>query len=284
MQGLVNFINTEKWLKFIDKEATRVFAHSGYPIDDAVAEVRVCLLEKFGHAAGVAANNEGLLKTAARQIVIDQFRKAFGRESMPPWVKALGKWAEQVWRLYCKRRLSVSAICREHGGTHEDQEVQGLVAALATDDGCAKEKNKNSYHSPGQREQSMTELDEDGGAGQSDLADTTASEGEQESMAAEYLQLVRAITGWRSSSSEAEQRVAAHIQQLGTTLSEEMALSDDERILLRMHFQEDKTVAQIARELERPRQKVERPIKRVCARIHDCLVHRGIELGDLIGH
>jgi len=283
MQGLASFINTKKWQAFVYKEATRMFAHSGYPIDDAVAELRVSLLEKFGDAAGSAANNEGLLKTAARQMLVDQFRKAFGRESMPPWVKALGKWAEQVWRLYCKRRLSVAAICREHSGSHDDQEVQGLVAALEADDSCAKEQRKKNDYSPGRREQSMTVLDEDGEAEQSDLTDTTAINGERASMEMDYLQLVRAITGWRPQQSGAERRVAAHIARLGAELSDEIALSDDERILLRLRFHEDKTVAEAARELGKPRQQVERPLQRVCKRIHDCLVRRNIEFSDLLG-
>ena len=259
-----------------------MFGDSGYPIEDAVAEVHLSLLEKFGDAAGCAANNEGLLKTAARQMLTDQFRKAFGRESMPPWVKALGKWAEKVWRLYCKRRSSVEAICLKHSGVREDQEVQALIEAIEADDGCAKEKKKKNYHSPGEREQSVTVFDEDGGALQSDIEDASAIDGKRALTELEYLQLVRAITGWPARS-EAEKWVTTSLAGLGAEVSDAIGLSDDERILLRLRFHEGMTIAAIARELGKPRQQVDRPLQRVCARIHDCLVSRGIELSDLIG-
>ena len=99
---------------------------------------------------------------------------------------------------------------------------------------------------------------------------------------AEIANLVHALCGLGSAEAGAAlSHLTERVQESWAVLGQKISLSDDDRLMLRLVYQENLPVTEAARLLDLPAHQVRRPLQRVIQRIGDVLAAEGVDFADL---
>lgn len=276
MDSLGRYFSTI-WLRYYREQAAAFFHHTEVDEEDAAQEAQLQLHQRLaGHPA--ARLTDALVRVTYKNLLRDIYRKYFGRPRPPRWVIRLGILWQTIWELFCLERLPRQEIVMrlEQGGSESAEGdsfcrlVDQAVERLTAEEACPKPREKLV---------SIDARDEDDPP--FELSDGQSATDPLEQ--SEVQLLVQAILGGQSDGidSEMAHNLGSRLALKWTALSRELELDDETRLMLRLLYQEQLSVADVARLLGKEPQHVRRPVQRACRRIRELFAAHGVGFEDV---
>lgn len=246
-----------KWLRQLDRMTARRF------IDDtSAAEATTFVIEQLSadnwkrcHAFSGACRPETWLHSLAANLIEEFARKRYGRLRPPAWLAHRGATWLSIWRALCLERqpqeVIIDRLCRD--GAREPEQVQGIIRTV---------KARLPWCGISQLPIPAEYIDDDGETvSMIDHHYSTPSAEEQliHALEADTLLLLRDIAGF-------EPAGEATPRDLGQ-LRARIQLADDERLLLKLHFEQGLSTLAIARLLGVPSHQPGRQIRRLLVKL-----------------
>jgi RNA polymerase sigma factor (sigma-70 family) len=269
---------SEQWQRYYLGSARKYCYPHNIEAEDFCQEAQETLITKL--RGSVRENvSDAFVKTVYRNILIDLLRSRLGRPRPPKWVKDLGQMWLDIYDFFCVRMLPLDKIVEllQHRrartglnpGAVDEKSVENVVKQLQQRDACAKPRPKPV---PLERQR------EDGSPGRELAVDSEGdplrrlSRGELQG----FLQGLFAMFGVNEAQGEgASTQVEKRWEKL------EIQIDDEERLLMRLVYDEDLTVTEAARILGLKYHSARRMLKRVLERIHEVLLENGIDFDRL---
>jgi hypothetical protein len=252
----------EPWRSWCGGQVRRFFAHTAVDPLEAGQDALGILYEKLRELDD--RPSDALVRAMYGNVLRDLYRHHFGRPRPPTWVQTLGPLWVWLWELVCLRwlprsevvlQMTASQACSLHGQVTPQWVEQGITH-LNAEQACPERVKLVSVESDPEDDGENLDL-VDG----TTLTDTLAE--------AELAILLRVLVGF-----EDDAALSAYSRRLARVAADActaLALSDEERILLRLRFQEDLSIPRVAACLNRPQHQVRRQLERLLARIRAIL-------------
>lgn len=280
---------TEAWLNHCRRQAERFFVRAPEEAEEACANARLRLWEKFGDG-DCEGLSDAYVRTAYANLLRDAYRRRFGRPRPPQWVTKLGPLWQRIFELFCLQRLPADSIAETLAGhadpSGDDEDLSQRRARLADLTNRALQRLREERACPETPPPPLS-LDADRGDGEDGPGGLEVADPEDVESGMNQAQtdrLIAALVGWSGGRPEADRAgLSRGIRAAWDDLAREVALDDDERLLLRLVYQEERPVTEAARLLDRPPHQVRRPLQRALQRIRTALEARGLGLDDLLG-
>ncbi len=266
------------WLAYYRTQARKFFARSGLDPEDAAQEAQLALIATLRRHDGPPT--AAFVRTFYRSRLLDLYRAHHTQYSVqrprpPAWVQTLGPQWVWLWELVCLRWLPTAEVVTQMTqpsqtgtvGRVDPQWVESGIRQLHQHQACPERVTLVSIDPhPDDGEDGPELVDE------ASRTDPLAE--------AEIAILLRVLAGF-----EDDADLSAYSQRLarvGQAASAALALSDEERLLLKLRFQEECSVAEIAACVNRPHHQVKRQLPRVLERIRTVLERHRIGTQDLL--
>ncbi len=275
------------WLQQLDRLALKRFTQQGLA-EEASSHVIHRLSENSWSAcqqfSGRAKPNTYLL-TLTHNFLEEFSRQRFGRPRPPEWLKREGELWVRIWKMVClERQLATSVI---DGLTHNDQRDPGFVRSI-----IRTIKGRLPWCGSSAREIPAECFDCGiNGAGETDISDHSTETRLQQHQWEEALLLLSQHLLSESSAQEAsadgdcpsnshmspkapDQQQLAHFREL-------VNLAPQERLLLKMVYQQGLKLNLVAKSLNMPSYQPGRLLKAIHQRIADALEQANIHFDAL---
>lgn len=269
---------TQTWIAYYTAETARFFYHTDIDADDASQDAQEKLMMRL-QSVTRSDFNDAYVRTAFRNILKDLYRHHFGRVRPPVWVNRLGAVWVRIFELFCLQRLPVADIHASlpalaeagSGKSMSLEHVEQAVQQLRNEQACPKRRPQQvSLH------------------GQNDDNDTAMDLPDQEHepvnrlLQSELASLLRGLfdVDANDSGGHALVTLTDKVRTHWHDIIGELTISDDERLMLRLVYQENESINAAARILGVPAHQVRRPLARVLERIRDTFQKYGLELED----
>ena len=204
---------------------------------------------------------EAYLSQVIRRLLHDFARKKFGRKQQPKWLDGQPAFWKRVHRLLCIEKFSIRDVLHLVGeevpGGRADKSVREAIAVIRT-------KDRDCGHSLAATENVSLE----------DVAEPTANATTDNEPArhSELVEMVyRHLTDQELDSPEASPLTAS-----AAGLSSELALDSEERLLLRMIYEDGMKVTEAGRMLGLSTNAVHGQLRRLLARIKAAIERSGM--------
>jgi RNA polymerase sigma factor (sigma-70 family) len=205
------------------------------------------------------------------RLLEDYSRARFGRPRPPTWLNRMGELWMRIYRMLCLERMEPGSIVDRlaAGDARSHTEVQRTIAVIrARIPDCGQSRGEVSMANPTEA------LESEQGA-------TTNPESELSQR--ELTELLRALRGLLGSSAEAARNPDSRAEAAASSLAARFAklrdsleLDDEERLILKLVYQDGRTVAAAAEALDLPEHQVRRRRERAVARLRRALLAAGI--------
>lgn len=268
----------EPWLAYYRVQARQFFARTALDPADAAQEAQLAVLTTLRRCDGPPS--AAWVRTVYRSRLLDLYRAhhtpySVQRPRPPTWVQRLGPLWVWLWELVCLRWLPTAEVVREM----TQPAATGTPARVDAHWVAAGVRELHQHQACPERV-TLVAIDphpEDGADGLELVDETTRTDALAE---AELAILLRVLAGFSDAAdlSAYSQRLA----RVGQAASTALALSDEERLLLKLRFQEECSVAEIAACVNRPHHQVKRQLPRLLARIRTVLEGHGLGARELL--
>jgi hypothetical protein len=206
------------------------------------------------------------------RLLEDYSRARFGRPRPPIWLNRLGELWMRVYKMLCLERMEAASIADRLTvrGTRQETEVRRTIAVIrARIPDCGQSRGEIAMENP-------TETLE------SEQAEDTNPESELSLH--ELSELMRALSGFPGPNaievaSDADPRAATAAPSLARRLANlrgALDLDDEERLILKLLYQDGRTVAAAADALRMPEHQVRRKRERAVSRLRETILAAGI--------
>lgn len=259
------------WLERLDRMARRRFVEEA-----AAEEATTFVIERLSESDWQrcrkfrgAAKPETWLFSVAANLLEEFSRQRFGRVRPPQWLQQEGELWVSIWRWLCLERQMAESItdtlCRD--GSREPDLIRNVMRAIKARlpwCGVSTLPIPVEYRDEEGREVSLLDRTH------SHAAPLDALAGEQRE---DVLATLSALIGL-----EDEPALDITDNDQLVRLRRRLALEDDERLLLKLHFREGLSGLAIARLLGVPNHQPGRQIRRLLKRIREAFEAEGIPL------
>ncbi len=269
---------SDQWQRYYLSGARKYCNPNHIEAEDVCQEAQELLIKKL---RGLIRENvsDAFVKTVYRNILIDLLRSRLGRPRPPKWVKDLGQLWLDIYDFFCVRMLPLDKIVellqhrRVRAGLKpeavDEKSVENVVKQLQQRDACAK---------PRPKVEPLEKQREDGSPLREVAVDT---EGDPLNRLSRYevkgfLQSLFAMFGVNEGHVESTSRQIQH-----SWAKLEVQIDDDERLLMRLVYDEDLSVTQAAEIMGLKYHSARRTLKRVLQRIHEVFIENGIDFDSL---
>ncbi len=274
------------WLHKLDKLSARRFGEGGlaeeagtYVIDKLSSNQWQCLSSFKGQC-----KPESYLHTVTSNYLEEFSRKRFGRPRPPEWLKRQGSLWVQVWKMIClERQLKQSVI--EHLSMKTLRDASVIKNTIKTIKAKIPSCGDNSHR---EVTEYSTDTDEDYEPNNLTISNDTPELIVNESVYAESLLLISSLMNDKP----VEQMFGKSAINLTTNyinenrvkinaLQHKLQLSDEEKIILRMFFQDGLKKSVIAKSLGMQEHLPARVLKRVLSKINNVFKELNIDLAEI---
>lgn len=264
-----------KRMVYLERLANRRFPHSEVVAQEASAfaferitrDDYAQLRKGFSHKASPAR----YLVAVWTRLLEDFARARYGRYRPAAFVQG-NPLLTRVHQLLCRERQPAAAIVHRlaENGEREVGEVERAIREIrGRDPHCGRDY----------REFNVEVVDD---VQQESSLDAEAWLERQElDVVLEAVRLALGVDAAPDMTAATVEEVWPSMRESLSGLREQLQLEDDERLLLRMIFQDGRTVSAAARLMQRPDHEVRRRCKRVLARLKSVLERRGLVLDAL---
>lgn len=254
---------TASW-QLINRLAERRFGRGGLAEEAALAVIDRLLEDNGARLTGYSgrAPVSAYLAAVSWRLLEDFARKRYGRRRPPLWIRKLGGYWEKLYTLLCLERLEIMAAVASVSQRQRQEELRDLEEAAWT--------IRQQVTDCGAHQGLEVELDEqlsDDPHEEQDIA-SQAARLEQHERIELFRQLFQALTG-------SDERQSAVCSERMSALR--ITLSSEERLLLRLCFDEDLPVSQVGKMLGMSRFQVHGRLRRLLARLRRELAAAGLE-------
>jgi RNA polymerase sigma factor (sigma-70 family) len=273
------------WIRHYRQASRDFFGHTSVDAEDACADAQLILYRRL-RDRDCATLSEAYVRTAFKNALRDVYRRHFGRPRPPAWVQRLGPIWERLFELFCLQRLPVEAITETLLHSASSTEVAGTPSPrtpLPLWVETAVQRLREAQACPEDEVQTVS-IDHGGEDEERSIDLPGAQHAETALGEAEIGGLIFTLLGWGGGRPTATaDKLTRRVMERWHELSERLEINDDERLMLRLVYQEDLPVTEVARLLGHEAHHVRRSIKRVLARIREVLVANGIRFEDFFG-
>lgn len=273
------------WLEKLDKLSIRRFGEGGlaeeastYVIDQLSSDSWVSLSTFKGQC-----KPESYLHTVTSNYLEEFSRQRFGRPRPPEWLKRQGDLWVQIWKLVCLERQLVQSVV-DHlafNNLRNPNIIKGAISAI---------KARLPWCGESNREIAAVPLDNENSYNPAELIAYEHTP-EDEITEVGYINTLLLISSLmnenpienmfgQSSTERAESYVKKHEHKF-EQLRQKLELTDEERILLRMVYQDGMKKSVVARSLGMQDHLPGRILNRVTARINNAFQELGINLNEI---
>lgn len=279
-------LETPVWEARIRRLAQPLFAAEPTVIELAIEHARQRLVEQ-ARTGKLTRQNEAYVLTAAKNILIDYSKARYGYRRPPVWIQRLGRLWETVYRLLCILKRDpeeitvdmVKAQQQRHAPT--DAETQATTEQLVQDAIRAILRQERDCRQP--KSPTLVSLDIDGDDDQSPRheIEQPCSAVDQVLERADLHRLLETLGQYMLSPEPAPiappiQRPSDHVLARLATFAADLRLTDQERLLLRLLFEEGLSARAAAQHLGQSERQVQRQRQRILARIAESLARAGL--------
>jgi len=201
------------------------------------------------------------LSRVIQHLLHDFAREKFGRRQQPQWLSRRPAFWKKVYRLLCLERLAIGDVVEIVGGDVPGGREHAAVREAAA---VIRRRDPNCGRSPGERD--TVSLD--------DVSEPAADADEDEASVrrAELMDLVFESLASEQGRISADRRLAERLEALKTRL----VLGPEERLLLRMVFEDGMKVTEAGRMLGLSVHVVHGQMRRLLERIRAAIDHAGL--------
>lgn len=270
-----SFFSTQ-WIRFYNAAAREFFYHTEVDEEEASQQAQEHLLIQLQKMDDRAS--DPLVKTIYKNALRDLYRKHFGRHRPPTWIQALGaKWI-QVWQWFCLQGMPITEITRHVENEYQYQAEQ-LVEKIRQTDGCPNKRSQSvSMQEPIKSQES------DGDKLGDFISDGTGQA--HEDLDSEQIKLI--ISSLLSMGSQGENQQwddqwVGEFLKKKAHISEKLKLSNDEILMLKMRFEEDESINDIAEALFKPAYQIRRDLKKALQKMRQILHQLNLDEYHLLG-
>lgn len=202
------------------------------------------------------------------RLLEDYARARYGRPRPPAWLRRMGELWQRVYRMLCLERVEPEAIVDSvaHGGGPPRADVRRTIATIrARIPDCGQSRGEIAMADPAEARE-----------------ETDAADPEAELAREELADLLRALAALlnATASTAREPRDFGVLAEAALpavdSLRGALQLDDEERLVLRLLYQDNRSVTDVARALHLPEHVVRRRRDRAVARLREALRAAGI--------
>lgn len=266
------------WMRRLDRMAGRRF-----PDPVTAEEASTFILDQLSHnnwqrcdSFNGSSQPETWLFSVAANLLEEFARKRFGRARPPAWLQQQGELWVTIWHFLClERHMAESIIDRlSHDGSREPNLLHNIIRTIR-----ARLPWCGASHTP-----IPTEFITEDGSTVNLLDQHLHSPAPLEAMTADLREQVLATLHVLAGLDDTSAPLSDSLAGLAA-LRQQLQLEDDERLLLKLHFQEGLSGQAIARLLGVPNHQPGRQIRRLLDRIRHAFHEQGLlpELLDMPG-
>mgnify|MGYP000479858756 CR=1 FL=1 len=274
---------SEKFMAALEYHAAKKIIGDDAAKEEAVTYVIEKLSEDDWHRCknykGDASPNS-FLYALSGPLIIEYTRKKFGRVRPPEWLKREGKFWEQIWQEVCLNRLHEQTVIDRHCS-----DKKGSDQMCSGQDANAREpftvkniirtiKAKLPWCGVSNMPESM---DDEANAEINYLPEGgTISDALRRESYEEFLQLAHLMLSDQSSEEQNDSHKEA--SKKICTLVESLDMTNEEQLMLRMHYVDGLSHSAIARALGVAKHIPARQNKKVLQRLQEALAQHNLEL------
>jgi len=273
------------WLQKLDKLSARRFGEGGlaeeagtYVIDKLSLNNWQCLNSFKGQC-----KPESYLHTITSNYLEEFSRKRFGRPRPPEWLKRQGSLWVQAWKMVCLERQLIQSVI-EHLCTKTLREASVIRNAIKTIKAKIPWCGDDSH-----REVSQSSADgSDYNPADLILANETPEQSVTESTYAESLLLISSLMNvepleymFGDTATELATNYVRSNRAKIDSVQQKLQLKDEEKIVLRMFFQDGLKKSVIAKSLGMQEHQPARLLKQVLTRINTVFKELNIDLAEI---
>ena len=279
---------SEKFMAALEYHAAKRIKGDDSAKEEAVTYVIEKLSENDWHRCktykGDASPNS-FLYALSGPLIIEYTRKRFGRVRPPEWLKREGKFWEQIWQEVCLNRLHEQTVIDRHCSDQKssDQQYSGqkpnVREPFTVKNIIRTIKAKLPWCGVSNMPESM---DDEANAEINFLPEGgTISDALRKESYEEFLQLAHLMLSDPSSEEEQkEEQNGSHkaASEKICTLVESLEMTNEEQLMLRMHYVDGLSHSAIARALGVAKHIPVRQTKKVLQRLQEALAQHNLEL------
>lgn len=276
----------EEWMSRLDRMTVKRFGGGGLAEEAAtyvIEQLSANDWEKCRQFKGQSQPTTFLFVLASN--FIEEFsRKRFGRPRPPSWLKRQGQLWVDLWQKLCMERQSNTAVVESYRSRKDDavEEITVVVKTIKARIPTCGETNMEVTESKHDEEDSREAEIEDVACAQFDHVGFDFEVGVQ----GEMVLMLRALfvdgEPKESQFQQPEQLIAAEVAgelaEKITALRDKIALSDEEKIMLRMIYQDGFSRTTVSKALGLPSHQTGRTVGAALKRIEIAFEEVGIDL------
>lgn len=278
-----NYFLQPDWMARIDRLAERRFGAGGLAEEASTFVIEAIQADDWKRCRGYQgkASKSTFLITLINNALEEFSRKRFGRPRPPMWLKREGPLWVDVWKRICLERQSDDAVIDRltADGQRESTQVQRIVSTVKSRMPWCGHSNQEIPLQYFQGDDGDTTSQED-----NLMANGEPSEGDPRHqyelllMSLTYLLKTPEDATARASQEDPVSAMLASWLPCFERCRQSLALSDEERLLLRMIYQEGCKKNEVARTLGVPAHQPGRMLKRVLERIALTMRKEGLDI------
>ncbi|MFK8015886.1 MAG: hypothetical protein AB8G17_10660 [Gammaproteobacteria bacterium] len=227
-----------------------------YALDRVSADNFAMLTERYAGKGSAA----GFLSISFLNQMEEYARHKYPRARPPAWLKRLGDLWVRTWQMLCLQRQNPESIVDALGHNESDRRAEILAATAQI---------KARVPNCGQYVAEVTALDDEGPELTSE-ADDAPDQASERDTATVLLEVVSSLMSDASATPSAAQREAL------ASVAKAVAMSDQERILLQLVYEQDHKIASAARAIGLERKQASRLHAALIARLRKALQPVGL--------
>ncbi len=284
---------SEDWMKRLDKMAAKRFGEGGLAEEAATYVIEQMSMDDWDKCCTFKgeSNPKTYLYTLAANFLEEFSRKRFGRPRPPTWLQRQGQFWINLWKSLClERQDQIGLIDRlsSDGSRHQEDvraAVKAIKARIPTCGQATMEVGESSLYDADDEEQKPREI-EDACVGEFEHVGF----GFEVGVYGEIMLMLKILMGdGEPKEADFEQPALLHAADLADhhqakllALRKEIQLSDEERLVLRMVYQDGLSKTTVSKALGMASHQAGRLISSVMERIGNAFQACDIELETLL--
>jgi RNA polymerase sigma factor (sigma-70 family) len=275
------------WMQKLDQLAAKRFGAGGLAEEASSYVIEQLSNNNWANLASFKGQckPETYLHTVTNNYLEEFSRKRFGRPRPPEWLKRQGELWVQVWKLVCLERQMIQSVidhlsCKT---LREPAMIKHVISTIKARIPWCGESNREIMLEP-----QDGHSDEDFDPAERIAHEQTPGDDILQTQFTNTLLMIASIFNENpteeffdeTNTQRASAMASTSIERL-QTLRERLNLTDEERILLRMVYQDGLKKTAVAKSLGMQEHLPGRILKRVLARISDALQEVGIDIDEI---
>lgn len=274
-----NIIFTEQWLNNLDRITARRFGEGGLA-EEASSYVMECLSNdnwSVLQAFTGKSKPETYLHTVTLNLIEEFSRKRFGRPRPPEWLKRQGNFWVNIWKLICLERQVTQSVIDRLKEIRDTLYIKDVIRTI---------KARLPWCGESAREVQTSAMDFDDNNPIEFLIPDSNTPHDQLKAAhhAELLLMINCLLTEQKMEDTMDKvsREFTMISDKFEKFRQNIELSDEERLILKMVYQDGINKSVVAKLLGMQTHIPGRILKRVFSKIADAMGHAGFQLDDIV--